>query len=102
MNRLLLDDYVVIFDAHIIPSIPEIGGDAGYNGAKKCKGRKVHPAVDILGHLLALVVTPASKQERRQVNELAAQVQEVTGGSVETKAIPVTNLVKTPLGMASN
>jgi transposase len=43
----------------------------------------VHAAVDTLGHLLALVVTPASEQERAQVAELAAAVQEVTGEHVE-------------------
>lgn len=72
-----------IFDARTIQSTPESGGDAGYDGAKKRKGRKVHVAVDTLGHLLALVVTPANEQERQQVDELAAQVQEATGDSVE-------------------
>lgn len=71
-----------IFDARTIQSTAESGGDAGYDGAKKRKGRKVHIAVDTLGHLLALHVTPANEQERRQVDELAAQVQEVTGDSV--------------------
>ena len=72
-----------IFDARTLQSTPESGGDAGYDGAKKRKGRKVHMAVDTLGHLLALVVTPANEQERQQVDDLAAQVQEVTGDSVE-------------------
>jgi len=40
-------------------------------------------AVDTLGNLLALKVTPANEQERAQVAELAAKVQEVTGGTVE-------------------
>lgn len=40
-------------------------------------------AVDTLGHLLALHVTPANEQDRAQVGELARQVQEVTGNSVE-------------------
>jgi transposase len=39
-------------------------------------------AVDTLGHLLALVVTPASERERAHVEELARKVQEVTGESV--------------------
>ena len=64
-------------------STPESGAQAGYDGAKRRKGRKVHMAVDTLGHLLALHVTPANEQERQQVDELAAQVQTVTGGSVE-------------------
>jgi transposase len=72
-----------VFDARTIQSTPESGGDAGYDGAKKRKGRKVHMAVDTLGHLLAVVVTPANEQERRQVDELAAQVQEITGDSIE-------------------
>src|SRR5215212_5571580 len=46
-------------------------------------GRTVHLAVDTLGHLLALLVTPADEQERAQVGELAAAVQEATGETVE-------------------
>ena len=33
---------------------PESGGHAGYDGAKRKRGSKVHAAVDTLGHLLAL------------------------------------------------
>ena len=73
----------VILDARTMQSTPESGAQAGYDGAKRRKGRKVHMAVDTLGHLLALHVTPANEQERQQVDELAAQVQTVTGGSVE-------------------
>ncbi len=40
-------------------------------------------AVDTLGHLLAMYVTPANEQERAQVEELAKAVQEVTGEHVE-------------------
>ena len=40
-------------------------------------------AVDTLGHLLALHVTPATVQERSPVAQLAAQVQHVTGDTVE-------------------
>lgn len=50
---------------------------------KRKKGSKVHAAVDTLGLLLALVVTPANEQERAQVEQLASQVQEVTGETVE-------------------
>lgn len=39
--------------------------------------------VDTLGHLLALHVTPANEQDRAQVEELARQVQEVTGHNVQ-------------------
>jgi len=70
-------------DARTLQSTPESGGRAGYDGAKRRKGSKAHIAVDTLGHLLAVVVTPASEQERAQVAELAEAVQEATGESVE-------------------
>lgn len=55
------------------------GGDAS---TKRKRGSKVHLAVDTLGHLLALHVTPANTQDRAQVATLAAAVQRETGGSV--------------------
>jgi transposase len=72
-----------ILDARTLQSSPESGSRAGYDGAKKRRGSKVHVAVDTLGHLLALHVTPANEQERAQVAELAQQVQDVTGQNVE-------------------
>jgi transposase len=72
-----------IFDGRTVQSTPESGGRAGYDGYKRRKGSKVHMAVDTLGHLLALHVTPANEQERDQVAVLAEKVQEVTGESVE-------------------
>jgi transposase len=72
----------VILDSRTLQSTPESGGRAGYDGAKKRKGSKVHLAVDTLGHLLTLVVTPANEQDRAQVAELAEAVQQVTGETV--------------------
>jgi transposase len=72
-----------IFDSRTMQSTPESGSRAGYDGAKRRKESKVHMAVDTLGHLLALHVTPASEQDRDQVEELARRVQEVTDQSVE-------------------
>ncbi len=72
-----------IFDSRTLQSSPESGHRAGYDGAKHSFGSKVHLAVDTLGHLLALHVTPANEQDRAQVGQLAAAVQEVTGDSVE-------------------
>jgi transposase len=72
-----------IFDSRTRHASPESGHRAGYDGAKRRKGSKVHLAVDTLGHLLALHVTPANEQDRKQVGQLAAAVQEVTGGTVE-------------------
>jgi transposase len=71
-----------ILDARTIQSTPASGGRAGYDGHKRRNGSKVHMAVDTLGHLLALRVTPASDDERTQVAELAAAVQEATGQAV--------------------
>jgi transposase len=72
-----------ILDGRTIQSTPESGGRAGYDGYKRRRGSKVHIAVDTLGHLLALHVTPADEQERAQVAALAEAVQEATGESVE-------------------
>jgi transposase len=72
-----------IFDSRTLQSTPESGERAGYDGHKRKKGSKTHMAVDTLGHLLALYVTPANEQDRTQVEELARQVQEVTEQSVE-------------------
>jgi transposase len=89
--RLLLREFAgrkaqptaMILDSRTLQSTPESGGRAGYDGAKRRKGSKVHAAVDTLGHLLALHVTPADEQDRAQVGELAGQVQEITGEHVE-------------------
>lgn len=72
-----------IFDSRTIQSTPESGARAGYDGAKRRKGSKVHLAVDTLGYLLALHVTPANKQDRAQVQELAERVQQVTEHNVQ-------------------
>jgi transposase len=72
-----------VLDSRTLQSTPESGARAAYDGAKRRKGSKVHAAVDTLGHLLALHVTPADEQDRAQVAELAEQVQAVTGETVE-------------------
>jgi transposase len=71
-----------ILDSRTLQSTPESGARGGYDGHKRRKGSKVHAAVDTLGHLLALHVTPADAQDRAQVEHLSAAVQEVTGESV--------------------
>ena len=73
----------VILDSRTLQSTPESGGRAGWDGAKRKQGSKVHAAVDTLGHLLALHVTPANAQDRAQVEDLAAAVQAATGQTVE-------------------
>jgi len=72
-----------VLDSRTIQSTPESGARAGYDGAKRRKGSKVHLAVDTLGHLLALHVTAANEQDRTQVAELTEQIQQFTGQSVQ-------------------
>ena len=72
-----------IFDSRTLQSTPESGHRAGYDGAKKRKGSKVHMAVDTLGHLLSLHVTPADAQDRERSGKLVADVQAVTGQHVQ-------------------
>jgi transposase len=77
------DPTAVIFDSATRQSPPESGHRGGYDGYKRRKGSKIHLAVDTLGHLLAVLVTPANVQDREQVAALAAAVQEATGEAVE-------------------
>ena len=72
-----------ILDSRTLRSSPESGARAGYNGAKRKKGSKLHLAVDTLGHMLALHVTPASTDDRAEVGRLAQAVQASTGQSVD-------------------
>ena len=85
--RLLVDrneqPTAAIYDSRTLQSTPESGARAGYDGAKRRKGSKVHIAVDTLGHLLALKVTPANEQDRAQVAALSAAVQEATDQFVQ-------------------
>lgn len=77
----------VSFDNRTLPSTPERGHRAGYDGAKRRRGSKLHVTVDTLGHLLALAVTPADAQDRAQVSEPAAAVQAATGEQVELASV---------------
>jgi len=72
-----------ILDSRTLQSSPESGARAGYDGAKRRKGSKAHLAVDTLGQLLALLVTPADAQDRAQVAALADQIQSATGDMEE-------------------
>lgn len=77
------DPSAAIIDSRTLQSTPESGHRAGYDGAKRKKGSKVHMAVDTLGHLLTLHVTPADEQDRARVKQVARDIQEVTDESVE-------------------
>ena len=72
-----------IIDSRTLRSTPESGTRAGYDGAKRQRGSKVHMAVDTLGHLLALHVTPADVGDRMAVKRLVADIQDATGDNVQ-------------------
>ena len=74
---------MVILDSRTLQSTPKSGGRTGYDGVKRKKGSKTHIAMDTLGDLLALLVTPPNEQDRDQVQQLTQKVQEVTGETVE-------------------
>jgi transposase len=73
----------IVLDARTLQSSCESGGRAGYDGAKRRRGSKVHMAVDTLGQLLALRVTPANEDDRAQVGEVVQAVQALTGAKVD-------------------
>ena len=83
INERMPQPRAAILDSRTVQSTPESGARAGYDGHKRRKGSKVHLAVDTLGQLLAVLVTPADQQDRAQVAALAEQIQKATGESVE-------------------
>src|SRR6476646_2174009 len=62
---------------------PESGARAVWDGHTRTRSSMLHLAVDTLGHLLALRVTPADANDRAAVAELAEAVRDATGGRVE-------------------
>ena len=72
-----------IYDSRTLRSTPESGHRVGYDGGKRKNGSKIHAAVDTLGHLLALHVTPADEPDRQQVEKLSEAIQELTNDSIE-------------------
>jgi len=87
----------VILDGRTVQSTPERGARAGYDGAKRRKGLKVHAAVDTLGHLLALKITPANEGDRAQVGQLVEKLQEATRRSVQVAFVDQGYTGQTPL-----
>jgi transposase len=76
-----------IWDGRTRQSTPESGHRAGGDGAKRQRGSTVPMAVDTLGHLLALPVTPTHAQDRTQVEQWTAQVPEVPGDSIAVACV---------------
>lgn len=55
----------------------EIGGERGYDGGKKIKGRKRHIVVDSLGLLMAVVVTSAALDDGKAAPLVLAKLKAV-------------------------
>ncbi len=77
----------VVIDSRAPQSTYESGHRAGYDGARRRKGSAIHIAVDTLGHLLALHVTPADQRDRTQVNCTTKAVPRATGRNVELACV---------------
>ena len=71
-----------VLDSRTLRSTPESGSRAAWDGHKRGRGSELHMAVDTLGHLLALHVTPANENDRAAVSRLAEAVQDATGEHV--------------------
>lgn len=56
----------------------ESGGERGYDGGKKIKGRKRHILVDTLGHLLEVVVQTAAIQDRTGASDVLLKALAIT------------------------
>ncbi|WP_051242981.1 IS5 family transposase [Azohydromonas australica] len=61
-----------VLDSQSTRNSPQ-GGEAGFDGAKKVKGRKRHMLVDTLGLLLAVTVSAARVQDRDGATDVVAQ-----------------------------
>lgn len=78
-----LEPSAAVLDRRTLRASPESGERAGDDGAKRKRGAKLHLAVDTLGYLLALHVTPADQNDRAAVGALATAVQAATKESVD-------------------
>jgi len=52
----------------------EMGGEQGYDGGKKIKGRKRHTLVDVMGFVIAVLITAASVDDGVAAVQLLEQV----------------------------
>ena len=84
-----------ILDGRTMLSTPESGSRAGYDGAKKKNGSKIHIAGDALEHLLAVHVTPATEQsmtlayvDQGYTGDAPADAAKVAGIALEVVKTP--------------
>jgi putative transposase len=62
----------------------EVGGERGYDGAKRIKGRKRHIVVDTLGLLLAVVVTAGNVDDGAGAREVVGKLKPEAFPRLET------------------
>lgn len=88
----------VVMDGRTLQSCRESGPRATYDGDKPRRGSKVHIAVDTLGHLLAVDVTPADEQKRlrcaRCVSKYSRQPATLWNWLGKTEAIRLDRPIK--------
>ncbi len=72
-----------IVDSRTLRSTPESGHRAGWDGAKRCKGTKVHMMVDTLGDFITFLASPANEQDRAHIHDACLEAQQVTGANIE-------------------
>ena len=88
-------------DACTLPSSIESGESGDRQGHERRKGTKLHLIVDTLGNLLAAHVTAADEQDRVQVGQLAAAVEQATCENVEIAFVDQGYTGKTPAQAAA-
>ncbi|MDU0291600.1 IS5 family transposase [Saccharothrix longispora] len=72
-----------VMDSQSVRAAATVGrATRGWDGGKKVAGRKRHIVVDTLGLLLAVLVTPASTQDRVAARSLLRRLRDIAGGRV--------------------
>jgi len=77
------DPTAAVLDSRTLRSSPESGERAGYDGAKRKNGSKLHLGTDTMGYPLGVEATPANIGDREVVERLTKAIQTETDASVE-------------------
>ena len=74
-----------VMDSQSVRAAETVGRAArGWDGGKKVAGRKRHIVVDTPGLLVAVLVTPASTQDRVAARSLLRRLRDIAGGRVSS------------------
>lgn len=95
-----------VLDSRTLRSSPKSRARAGYDGTKRKMGSELPMAVDMLRHLLAAHVTPATADDRAQADQLIQAILVARRESVDLadvdQAIRVRGSQRQPASMASS